>query len=227
MNINRWLFRRFWLPVYRVWALRHIRREQEYRYRNLRLHVPPGVFHPGVFFSTPIFLDFIKTLDVKGKTVLDVGTGSGALALLAAQKGARVTALDINPMAVKTARQNAARNALELLVLHSDLFDQFPAQLFDVVLINPPYYPQTPRSAAEQAFFAGPHHEYFEKLFRQLPAYFQPGGRAYMVLSEDCHLEKIRELAGQNRLFLRLIRERKKWGEQQWIFKITPEAATS
>ncbi len=165
----RFLFRRFFLPFYRRWALWHIRREQVFRYGGLRLRVPPGVFHPGVFFSTPIFLSFLQKIDLQGKTVIDVGTGSGALALFAARRGARVTALDINPLAVATARDNARDNGLEVAVMESDLFDRVPAQAFDYVLINPPYYPRSPRDTAESAFFAGENLEYFEKLFRQLP----------------------------------------------------------
>ena len=165
----RFFFRRFFLPFYRRWALWYIRRERVFRYGGLRLRVPPGVFHPGVFFSTPIFLSFLQKIDLQGKTVIDVGTGSGALALFAARRGARVTALDVNPLAVATARDNARDNGLEVAVMESDLFDRVPAQAFDYVLINPPYYPRSPRDTAESAFFAGENLEYFEKLFRQLP----------------------------------------------------------
>ena len=52
----RWIFRHFWLPFYRSWALRHIQKERLFRYGRLRLRVPPGVFHPGIFFSTPMNL---------------------------------------------------------------------------------------------------------------------------------------------------------------------------
>ena len=217
----RWFFRRFWLPAYRWWALRHIRREQVFRYGGLRLSVPAGVFHPGVFFSTPVFLDFLDTIDFQHKKVLDVGTGSGALALLAARKGAAVTALDISLPALEAARQNAAANGLTIRLAQSDLFDALPPQHFDLILINPPYYARTPGNDAERAFFAGEGLEYFEKLFRQLPAFLLPASRVYMILSEDCDLKKIQELVGLNRLSLRCILERKKWGESQFIFEVT------
>ena len=222
----RWFFRRFWLPAYRWWALRHIRREQVFRYGSLRLTIPAGVFHPGVFFSTPVFLDFLDTINFQHKKVLDVGTGSGALALLAARRGAVVTALDINLLALEAARQNAAVNRLPAQFVHSDLFDALPPQHFDLLLINPPYYARTPGNNAERAFFAGEGLEYFEKLFRQLPGFLHSSSQVYMILSEDCDLKKIQELAGLNRLSLRCILERKKWGERQLIFEITSAAIT-
>lgn len=215
----RRFFRKFWLPFYRKWVLRHIRREQVFRYGHLRLTVPPGVFHPGVFFSTVIFLRFLKKVDFKNKTVLDVGTGSGALALLAAQNGAIATALDINPLAVETVRRNAAANGLSVFTCQSDLFDGWPPQFFEYILINPPYYPLSPKTGAEQAFYAGENLEYFEKLFRQLPGYLQATSHVWMILSEDCDLEKIQELAGLYRFRLSIVFEQKKWGERLMIFE--------
>ena len=217
----RWIFRRFWLPLYRTWALRHIRRERLFRYDRLELRVPPGVFHPGIFFSTPIFLDFLKKIDFNKKNILDVGTGSGALALFAAQNGGQTTALDINPLAVKTARENAAALGLQLQIVQSDLFDALPAQPFDIILINPPYYPQTPKNDSERAFFAGPELEYFEKLFRQLPKYLHSKSQTWMILSQDCNLKKIQEIAGRNQLAFSLLFKKTKWGErfEIWEFR--------
>ncbi len=223
------LFRLFWLPLYRLWALRHIRRERVFSHAGLRLSVPPGVFHPGIFFSTPIFVSFLQNVDFQKKKVLDVGTGSGLLALFAARRGAAVTALDINPKAVETARRNAATNGLSLTVVESDLFDQLPPQTFDFVLINPPYYPRPPRDAAERAFFAGENWEYFEKLFRQLPQYLNPSdapqpseslptrSTVWMILSEDCDFEKITTIAENAGFRLQVVFEKKKWGERFFV----------
>lgn len=217
----RWLFRYFWLPFYRTWALRHIQKERLFHYGDLQVLVPPGIFHPGIFFSTPIFLNFLKTIDFNRKNTLDVGTGSGALALFAAQNNARAVALDINPLAVLTAEKNAAAHGLDLKVYQSDLFDALPDQLFDIVLINPPYYPQAPANNKERAFFAGPQLEYFEKLFRQLPNYLQAESCCWMILSEDCNLKKIQEIASRNKLEFSLAAEKRKWGERFGIWRIS------
>lgn len=214
------LFHRCLTSFYSVWALRYIRRERRYAHAGLRLTIPPGVFHPGVFFSTPIFISFLQNVDFHKKTVLDVGTGSGLLALFAAERGGLVTALDINPFAVETARRNAAANQLEVKILESDLFKKLPKQHFNIVLINPPYFAANPRDVAAHAFFAGENLEYFEALFLQLPDFLAPETQAWMILSENCELEKIREMAAANRLKLEIVFEKKKWGERLQVISV-------
>lgn len=213
----RTLFRHFWLPFYRIWALWYIRRERIYGSLGFRLQVPPGVFHPGIFFSSEIFISFLQKIDFQEKKVIDVGTGSGLLALFAAQKGANVTALDIHPLAVETARRNAKANGLHITVVESDLFDRLPAQPFDFMLVNPPYYPRPSHNFAERAFFAGENLEYFEKLFAQLPGYSNAETCTWLILSEDCDFLKIKEIAARNGFSLRIVFEKKKWGERFFV----------
>jgi len=81
---------------------------------GFRLNVGPTVFHPRYFLTSEFFASVIDRLDLKGKRVADVGTGSGVLALASARAGAEtVTAIDINPNAVLTAAENARANRVE------------------------------------------------------------------------------------------------------------------
>jgi release factor glutamine methyltransferase len=217
----RTLFRIFWLPFYRRWALRHVRKLRAFRYEKLVLTVPPGVFHPGIYFSTPIFLRFLQREPLEGKKILDIGAGSGILALYAASRGGMVVATDVNPASVETIRVNALLNGLRVNVFESDLFDDLPAQLFDVVLINPPYYPKKAETPAEHAFFAGPEWEYFAKLFHQMPDYLHHQSQILMVLSQDCNLEKIKEFALASHFTFDTLFERSKWGERFFIIGLT------
>lgn len=78
---------------------------------------------------------------VRGR-VLEIGTGSGLIAVLCARLGARVVATDINPHAVRLARHNAARNGVGVDSVETDLFDGIRGA-FDIVVFNPPYLPTT------------------------------------------------------------------------------------
>ena len=79
---------------------------------GFRLAIYPSVFHPKLFLTSEFFARFLLTIDLEGKQVADVGTGTGILALAAAREGAKSVALDINPMAVKAAADNARDNGL-------------------------------------------------------------------------------------------------------------------
>ncbi|MEU2249243.1 HemK2/MTQ2 family protein methyltransferase [Streptomyces sp. NPDC019224] len=105
-----------------------------------RLWLLPGVYAPQA--DTRLLA---RALQAEGLTadmdVLDVCTGSGALALLAARSGARVCAIDISRRAVLTARMNAARAGHRVRVLRGDLTGPVAAQRFDLIVSNPPYVP--------------------------------------------------------------------------------------
>jgi len=80
--------------------------------------------------------------DFSGR-ILDVGTGSGciAIALKNAMPKAQVTGLDISQNALKTASYNAERNALDVTFVKQDILEAFPADIYDVIVSNPPYIP--------------------------------------------------------------------------------------
>ena len=223
----RKFYRIAWLPLYRFWALRHIQKKQTYQYAGMRLQIPVGVFHPGIFFSSPIFANFLQSIDFQGKEVLDIGSGSGLLSLVAAQKGAQITALDINPIAVQTTAENARLNGFSMRgfrAIQSDLFQQLPPKAFDFILINPPYYPKKAQNLAEHAFFAGENLDYFYRLFAQLAAYLHPQTdktRVWMIVSEDCDIPQIGQIAQKSGFALQQIFDKKKWGERFFILQVS------
>jgi release factor glutamine methyltransferase len=82
----------------------------------------------------------LERLAVGGR-VLDMGTGSGAIAVALAhtRRDARVTALDLSEAALEVARANAAANGAAVRFLRSDWFAALDGETFDVIASNPPY----------------------------------------------------------------------------------------
>ena len=121
----------------------------------MELIAPPGVYRPQS--DTWMLADAVATAGVQDADVLDVGTGTGALAIAALQAGARsATGLDVSARAVATAWVNARLHGVSLRVRRGDI-GSLRNQQYDVVLANPPYVPSMHGQAygAARAWDAG------------------------------------------------------------------------
>jgi release factor glutamine methyltransferase len=157
------------------------------------LSVRPTVFHPRYFISSECFARFIGSLDLGGKSVADIGTGSGILALAAARAGAKhVVAADINPNAALAAASNARDNGFagRVTAVCSDLLSAFECRpLFDIILSSPPKHAGEPRDLADVGWHAGESFRNIAGLFQQSSERLKPGGRIYIMVSSDSDLE--------------------------------------
>ncbi|WP_373273945.1 HemK2/MTQ2 family protein methyltransferase [Streptomyces anulatus] len=123
-----------------------------------------------------------------GTDLLDLCTGSGALALHAARLGARVTAVDISRRAVASARLNTALARLPVTVRRGDLLRALPDRTFDAVVSNPPYVPapglSVPRYGPGRSWDAGPDgREILDRICDDAFAALRPGGLLLLVQS--------------------------------------------
>jgi release factor glutamine methyltransferase len=88
---------------------------------------------------------FAENLNVKeGELVLDVGTGCGLLGILAAKKASSVLAIDLNPYAIRCAKENSALNGVsnKISFVQASLFTALnPNIKFNLILFNAPYLP--------------------------------------------------------------------------------------
>jgi len=116
---------------------------------GLEFAVGPGVLIPRP--DTELLVELaLERLPPRGR-VLDMGTGSGAIAVAIAhtRPDAAVTALDVSPAALDIARANAARNGANVQFLHSDWYGAVAGATFDLIVSNPPYIPAGDRHLAE------------------------------------------------------------------------------
>lgn len=199
-------------------------RTRSTRAAGFELTVPPTVFHPRWFLTSEYFAGFIAKLDLVGKSVVDVGTGSGILALAAARAGAkRVVAVDINPNAARAAGINARANGLSSRVsgVCSNLLSALaPGPTFDVILSSPPSFAGEPRDVADRAWHAGPEYRDICALFDQASARLAPGGVMYVLLSSDSDLRLMDDLAARAGLSSRPIHQQSIVVEQFIIYEL-------
>lgn len=174
--------------------LQHITGEQGFR--RLVLGVRPAVFIPRPETETvvQVALDALNGSDEP--CVVDVGTGTGAIALSIAleRPGARVLATDISWEAIALAAQNARLLGLSVTFLEGDMLEPLPAELrglVDLVVSNPPYVPRNRepelpaevRADPEGALFGGP--ETYERLLGQAFEWLRPGGHVVTEIDDE------------------------------------------
>jgi len=134
---------------------------------------------------------FAENLDVqKGAEVIDVGTGSGFLAVLAAENAATVLALDVNPYAVRCARANAVLNNLESRIdfMQTSLLTALNSQSkFDLIIFNAPYLPSEAYEAESwigRSWAGGINgREVVDRFITQVPTHLKHGGRVLLMQS--------------------------------------------
>jgi len=147
------------------------------------LLVAPGVLNPRLMRTGEFFAQQLGAqLPERNAAVLDMGTGSGVCAVVAARHVRQVVAVDINPAAVRCARINALMNGLEerIEVLEGDLFAPLRDKRFDVVLFNPPFLHGTPRDHSDHAWRSA---DVAERFAAQLRDHLNPSGFALVLLS--------------------------------------------
>ena len=98
--------------------------------------VPHCAFGAGHHETTSMMIENLMQADLKDKTVLDHGTGTGVLAIFAKRLGANeVVAVDIDEKSVENAKENAELNHVDINVQHSSIFD-FKLMIYDLILAN-------------------------------------------------------------------------------------------
>ncbi|HUQ61806.1 HemK2/MTQ2 family protein methyltransferase [Lentzea sp.] len=159
----------------------------------MRLLRAPGVYAPQD--DTDLLVEAMHAAAIPaGARVLDIGTGTGALAIAAIRAGAaEVTGVDISRRAVWTARVNAALQRLPLRVKLGNALEVVADERFDLVLSNPPYVPAANACAATgpaRAWDAGlDGRQLLDPLCARMVELLAPGGVLLMVHSVLCGVD--------------------------------------
>ena len=173
--------------------LQHLTGEQGFR--RLMLAVRRGVFIPRPETEVVIEHALAAIEGIGEPVVVDVGTGTGAIALAVKDErpDARVMAIDISTEAIALALENSASLHLEIAVVQGDLLDPMPKELLggvDLVVSNPPYVdaqalpplPREVRRDPELALVGGI--EIYRRLFAGAVHVLRPGGAVVAEIEE-------------------------------------------
>jgi release factor glutamine methyltransferase len=173
--------------------LQHVTGEQGFR--RIVLRVRPGVFVPRP--ETEILVGAVvgELASVAEPLVVDVATGTGAVALAIKDElpDATIFATDLSPEAVELARENAHSLGLPVTVLDGDLLEPLPADLrgrVDAVVCNPPYVAEEARDTLPADVLAEPPLavfggiEIYEPLFAQAVGWLAHGGIVAVEIEE-------------------------------------------
>jgi|SRR3989339_503231 len=153
----------------------------------------------------------------KGKTVLDVGSGSGIQALAAKKSGAKsVIASDINPEVIKHLK------GLGLNAVESDLFENIKGK-FDLIIFNPPYLPEDEREDKESRLTTTggkSGDEVLLKFLKEVKLHLTPGGFVMILLSSLTPRTRILKVLEKNMMKREIISFKKIFMETLEVWKI-------
>lgn len=165
----------------------------------------------------------LKVIEVsEGESFLDMGCGTGLIAIHAARHGNSTTAVDINPHAIELTKRNAAKNGVRVHVVSSDLFAKVDGY-FDVIAFNPPYLPgdSTSTSWIERAWSGGSTgSEVSSRFLEEAWRHLAPGGRIYMVLSSLTGVTSVLK-AARDRYKSVLLEEQRMLFESLFAYRFT------
>ncbi len=216
----RGLYRR----VLGVWAAIHYRkrhRQLVLEYVNgLPMVVLPDVFNPTIFRSSAFLAKQILIHLQPNMRYLDMGTGSGIGAITAANICADVTAIDINPEAVRCTKINTLLNCVDdrVRVLSGDLFEAVTEDRFDLIGFNPPYYHGQPADEYDHAWRS---QNTVERFAQALHNHLTPSGYALVVLSTDGATPQFLQSFTTHGLLIEVIAKRDFINEIQTIYKLS------
>ncbi len=192
---------------------------------DYELLVNPGVFDPSLGEGSQIMAK-IKYLFV-GENVLEIGTGSGALSILAAENVEKVLATDISQDAIECAKENILKyNLTNIIELRKgNLFDAIKKyEKFEIILFNPPFLNGVPNSNLEHSYY-DQDYKTLERFFFEASNYLKPNGVIYLCFGSVGDVGYLNYLIKVNKFLFQNIYSTVLNDLQFFIYKINCEHA--
>lgn len=181
---------------------------------GFELLVDKDVFSPDpeLTYSTLYLINNLP--DLAGKSVLDIGTGTGVLAIFAAKKGAKhVTAVDNNSVAVRNAKANISKYDLEdtISVIESDIFENVIGK-YDVIVANLPIWDSAWCEQGKSVNLL------YDRFFGEIKSHMKPGGKVLFSYASFGDMEVI--LKGMRESGLKFNKtEEERFGVEWYLFE--------
>ena len=170
-----------------------------------------------------LILEALAELSLGGLRVLDMGTGSGILAVYCARRGADVTASDIDIEAIRALQLTCDRMGISIKLVTCDLFSKIPER-FDIVVFNPPYLPSsTIGDRTTDGGEAGT--EVISRFLSELTQHVVENGRGMLVISSLNDPERL--MMRHPDLSFKTLRERSLFFERLYVLEARARQASS
>jgi len=178
----------------------------------------PGVYEPED--DSYMLVDALLSMDLKGKRVLDMGTGTGIIAIAAAQAGADVTAVDVNPLAVRCCEENARRNGVRVRTILSNLFERVDG-IYDVITFNPPYLPGTKDDPDYDLAWSGGENgrAVVDRFLVQFPPHLAESGVLLLVQSSLNDPDRTKQVLENLGFCVRIVRQKGYFYEKLYVLE--------
>jgi release factor glutamine methyltransferase len=214
---------RYWHDRAYAEATADSRVEQTFDYLGFNIVVPPQV-HP-INPMSHLLGEAVRADVRPGEHVLDMGTGSGVNAILAASNGAQVLAVDINPSAIEAAKANVVRNGVSARVdvRYSDVFSDV-GERFDLIIFDPPFRWFRPRDWVEAAM-ADEGYQALTRFIRQARQHLSDGGRILLSFGTSGDIGYLKALLSEEGFVAVVVASddlvRKGWKVEYFTFRVS------
>jgi HemK-related putative methylase len=160
-------------------------------YQGMEFQICEKVYEPAE--DTFLFAENLKVK--KTDKVLEIGTGTGIIAIISSKKTEKVVAVDINEYAVECTRKNSDINKSNIDVRLGDLFDPVKDEKFDLILFNTPYLPTNEDERVDDELEAAwdggvDGRVVIDRFIKELTVHLNPGGRVQLVQSSLSNIEE-------------------------------------